>query len=131
MSVKAVLNQVTDGSSSDSSTLTTSPTPTPDSLIGNATCVPYGFVTDLVALKVQYNFQVYQTYSTASGDTGLAQVTGKTNWISIPGASRDFPNVKITPSVSSSVTGGVVTFVLTSSVSYTKTTPGIFDLQTV
>lgn len=131
MSVRAVLNEATDTTVTSSSTASVTPSPAPDALIGSPTCITFGIITDLADSKMQYSYHVFQTYSTAGGVTGIAQTTGTSDWIAIPGVSHDFPNVSVTPAVTSAILSGSVQFSINSSIGYTKTTPAIYTVQTI
>jgi hypothetical protein len=80
---------------------------------------------------MKYGYLVYQTYNAAGGAQGLAQASGTTDYISIPGVSEDFPNTSVSATASSALTGGVVTFTIDGTVDYTQTTPGLYNVSTV
>lgn len=130
MSVKAVLNAASTVTSPSTTIANATPSPVPESLIGSPTCVVFGLVTDLANSRMQFSYLAYQTYHAAGGTTGMAQVSGTSAWVPIPGVSHDFPEVSASVTPTSEISGNSIVFTLTGTVSYTQTTPGIYNVVT-
>lgn len=131
MPVTAVLNVATTATATSTTTATVIPSPVPASLIGSPTCVVFGITTDPANAKARFSYLVYQTYQAADGTTGIAQASGTSAWVSIPGVSHDFPNVSVSVTPTSTISGNSVAFTLEGTTSYTQTTPGIYTVETV
>ena len=130
MSVRAVLNVASTATATSTTIAKVAPAPAPAALVGSPTGVVFGLVTDLANSRMQFSYLVYQTYSTDSGTTGMAQATGTTAWVPIPNVSHDFPEVSVSIAPASELSGNSVEFTLTGTVSYTQTTPGIYTVTT-
>ena len=130
MSVKAVLNVASTATATNTTTVGITPTSVPASLIGSPTCVVFGLVTDLENFKARFNYLIYQTYNTENGVTGIAQASGTSEWISIPGVSRDFPDVNASVTPTSEISENKIVFTLARTISYTQTAPGIYTVTT-
>lgn len=130
MAVLAVLNVASTESATDSINATLTVTPAAASLIGSATVTVFGQVLDLDNARLQYSYMAYQTYTTGTGSTGLAQTQGTSDWVSISEVSKDFPNVSTSASISSSITEGNVAFDISTTINYTATTPELHTVTT-
>ncbi len=130
MSVKAVLNVAATVTAPSTTVANITPSPVPASLIGSPTCVTFGLVTDLANSRMQFSYMVYQTYNAASGATGMAQASGTSAWVPIPGVSHDFPDVSVSVTPTSEISGNSIVFTLAGSTSYTQTSPGIYTVVT-
>ncbi|WP_206458573.1 hypothetical protein [Anaerovorax sp. IOR16] len=130
MAVLAVLNVASTETATDSINVTLTVTPAAATLIGSATVTVFGEVLDLENARLQYSYMAYQTYTTATGGTGLAQTQGTSDWISISEVSKDFPNVSTSATISSSSTEGNVVFDIATTINYTATTPELHTVTT-
>lgn len=128
MSVLAILQVANTATVANTVTAPVTPIPTPTSLIGTPTLTTWISGTDLPNAKVKYGYLAFQTYNAAGGAQGLASATGTTDWISVPHVSADFPNISISSTATSSLTAGIVTFMITGTVSYTQTSPGLYNV---
>jgi len=129
--VLAVLQAATTATATNALTAPVTPTPAPTSLIGSPTLATWVSSTDLPNSRMKYGYLVYQTYNAAGGAQGLAQASGNTDWITLSGVSQDFPNISVSATATSALAGGVVTFSIDGTVSYTQTTPGLYSVTTV
>ncbi len=130
MSVLAVLNVASMQTVTGTTVASVEPSPAPLSLIGSPTVVIFGIITDLPTSKVSFSYLVHQTYNAAGGATGMAQASGNSEWVSIPEVSKDFPNVSVTATATSTVSGAAVTFTISASISYTEIKPGLYKVVT-
>ena len=130
MSVKAVLNVASTATVPSTTIANATPSPALESLIGSPTCVVFGLVTDLANSKIQFSYLAYQTYNTESGVTGIAQASGTSAWIPIPNVSQDFPDVSVSVTPTSAISGNSIVFTLSGTISYTQTSPGIYTVVT-
>lgn len=130
MSVLAVLQVATPASATNTLTPSVTPTPTPVSLVGDPTVESWITSIDLTNAKAKYGYMAYQKYNAAGGVSGMAQVSGTTDFISIPGVSKDYPNITVSATILSALAAGVVTFTILGTVSYTQVTPGLYTVTT-
>lgn len=128
MSVHAILQAATTATATNTVVAPVTPIPTPSALLSSPTLTTWVTTADLPNAKVKYGYLVYQTYSVTGDGQGLASATGTTDWISIPHVSVDFPSISVSASAASVLAGGVVTFTISGTVSYTQTTPGLYDV---
>ena len=128
MSVHAILKAATTATATNTVVAPVTPIPTPSAMIGSPSLTSWVATTDLPNAKVKYGYLIFQTYSVLGDGQGLASATGTTDWVSIPHVSVDFPNISVSASAVSALMGGVVTFTILGTVSYTQTTPGLYDV---
>ena len=108
---------------------TVAPSPVPNSLAGSAYASVSNIIPDYSNKNVTFSYLIYQVYIAADSMPYLAQIRGTVTQ-SIPGISSDFPALTITPiNITGSLAGGIITLSFNASITYTKLTPTIYDVN--